>query len=346
MNAPKVTVLMSVYNAEDNVSSAIKSILNQTFADFEFLIIDDGSTDRTGEVINSFNDSRICYFKNAINLGLTKSLNFGLSRARGEFIARIDADDLAAPLRLEKQIEKIEACGYVLVGSWSYVIDTNGCIVGRLNPLVDPDRISFKLFFSNSFIHSSCLFSACAAKALGGYDEKHVYAQDFDLWYRLSRVGKVFNIPEYLCYWRITPSGISNVKRSSQIKAARNIAFRNQRDLLGVSVDNCFLCYLNSFYGLNEPFELKYNRKDFTELVDAISKSSLGYSRCFVEAELSRLRLYFIEKNVFNFDSWKLNIYLSDFLKIEYFFVVLRVIIKKIFGKNMFNYFSRLAFKK
>ena len=135
-----ITVLMSVYNAEQFVKSSIKSVLNQTFSEFEFLIIDDGSTDRTEEIIGSFNDSRIIYKKKS-HSGLPESLNYGLSIATYDWVARMDADDLAHPLRLEKQISFMNANPtYQVIASWYSVFANN-----KIKYNVKSDAKDFKI---------------------------------------------------------------------------------------------------------------------------------------------------------------------------------------------------------
>ncbi|MCP8319033.1 MAG: glycosyltransferase, partial [Candidatus Methylarchaceae archaeon HK01B] len=127
MKSPKITILMSVYNGEKYLREAIDSILNQTFKDFEFLIINDGSTDRTVEILRSYHDSRIKIITNEKNMGLTKSLNKGLKIARSEYVARMDADDISYPRRLEVQYEYMKKNPDVgIVGSWNDVIDDKG----------------------------------------------------------------------------------------------------------------------------------------------------------------------------------------------------------------------------
>jgi len=127
MKNPEVTVLMSVYNGEKYLREAIDSILNQTFTDFEFLIVNDGSTDRTAEILRSYDDPRIIIINNEKNIGLTKSLNIGLRMAKGEYIARMDADDVSMPERLQKQIELLnQKKNTGLVGTYYTIINEKG----------------------------------------------------------------------------------------------------------------------------------------------------------------------------------------------------------------------------
>jgi len=141
MVEPKVTVLMPVYNGERYLNEAVDSILGQTFTDFEFLIIDDASTDKTPEILRSYDDPRIRVVTNEENLGLSKSLNKGLALARGEFIARMDADDVSYPYRLQVQHEFMtQHPGAGVIGSWAEYIDRKGEIVHRYRAPIFPEE--------------------------------------------------------------------------------------------------------------------------------------------------------------------------------------------------------------
>src|SRR6266498_4162605 len=155
---PLVTVLMSVYNGERYLSEAIDSIINQTFADFEFVIINDGSTDSSREIINAYRDPRIRLVDNSQNIGLPKSLNLGLALARGEYVARQDADDISHPTRFEKQVEYLDDHGEVVVlGTRVWNMDESGRIYH--SPLWDHSctdvGIRWLCMFESPFTHSS-----------------------------------------------------------------------------------------------------------------------------------------------------------------------------------------------
>ena len=209
MKSPKVTVLMSVYNGEKYLCEAIESILNQTFTDFEFLIINDGSTDKTSEILQSYRDSRIRIIDNEGNIGLTKSLNKGLRMARGEYIARMDADDVSMPERLEMQIEFIwDNPDVGLVGCWVDVVDVNGIKIDRWELPETHGYIKWRLLFGNCIAHPASLFKTDLAQMLGGYDEKIKYAQDYFLWSKMSFETKIHQIPEVLIKRRVHPNCI------------------------------------------------------------------------------------------------------------------------------------------
>ncbi len=201
---PKITVLMSVYNGEQYLRESIDSILNQTYKDFEFIIIDDSSTDKTPEILNSFEDSRIKLVRNQTNLGLTKSLNIGLGVARGAYVARMDADDIALPQRLEVEQTFLDSRqDIVCVGAALVLIDKLGQKVGAKKVLEDLEIIRFRMIVANQLAHPTVMFRRLIILEIGGYDESFKYVQDYDLWSRLiERDYLVTNIHEPLIQYR------------------------------------------------------------------------------------------------------------------------------------------------
>lgn len=203
MKSPKITVLMSVYNGEKYIKEAIDSILFQTFKDFEFLIINDGSTDRTAEIIRSYSDPRIKIHKNKENFGLTKSLNIGLKLARGEYIARQDADDVSIPERLEKELDFLETHkDYAVVGTFVKIMNENSKIIHLLERPVEGTKIREFLKIDNCISHGSTMIRMESFYDVGSYDESIERSQDYELWLRISKKYRMANIPEYLYIWR------------------------------------------------------------------------------------------------------------------------------------------------
>jgi len=202
MKNPKVTVIMSVYNGEKYLREAVDSVLRQTFKDFEFLIINDGSTDRTAEILQSYQDPRIKIINNEKNIGLTKSLNNGLKLAKGEYIARMDADDISMSDRLEKQIAIIEKHDNLgMVACWIKIISGNNNYVRDWQADREknsPEEIYYTLFFENCIAHSSVLFNKELVFKIGGYDESFQKSQDYELWSRLSKITKITKIKDVL----------------------------------------------------------------------------------------------------------------------------------------------------
>jgi len=232
-DVPKISVVMSVYNAEKYLVKAVESILNQTYQDFEFIIINDASTDTTEGILRQFADPRLRIFKNSENLGLSKSLNKAIELAVGIYIARMDSDDISLPHRFETQLRFLEANDdYALVGSSYLHIDDNGMTIGINNVPLEDATLRKKLKVSNCFAHGSIMMSKKSVQEVGGYDEKYIFSQDYDLWLRMSEIGKVANIREPLYCWRVTRSCIS-VERRKEQKYYANLALSEARNREG-----------------------------------------------------------------------------------------------------------------
>jgi glycosyltransferase involved in cell wall biosynthesis len=214
---PKVTVLMPVYNGERYLKEAIESILDQTFTDFEFLIINDGSTDRSVGIIESYADSRIRLVDNGENLGLIKTLNKGIDLTRGEYIARMDADDISLPKRLEKQVGFMDSHPKVgICGTWARIIDERGLIKGLRK--VPAGRTALTLCWRPSpFIHSSCIMRSTLLQK-NKYSLEYPHAEDYALWLTLSRTTGFHNLDEYLLLYRIHGTNIGRKERSLQLQ--------------------------------------------------------------------------------------------------------------------------------
>ncbi len=217
IDAPEISVVMSVYNGAPYLEAAINSILQQTYTNFEFIIVNDASTDDSPEILRKFDDCRLRVITNTENLGLTKSLNIGINAARARFIARMDADDLSLPHRLERQRQFLEERpDYALVGSAYYQIDEHDRTRGLVRVLTADQELRAGLRQQNWFGHGSVMMRREALRQLQGYDEQFKYAQDYDLWLRLSEHHKIANLEEPLYCWRVTADCISKSKIKEQ----------------------------------------------------------------------------------------------------------------------------------
>lgn len=185
LKEPLVSFIISVYNDRDNISRSIESMLNQSYKNFEILIMNDCSTDGTQDKIDYYskNATNIRSFSNKVNLGLTKSLNILIQNSKGSCIARQDSDDFSDSTRLEKQLRYITDKGYDAVTSRALNIQTNKKIPGMTYYL--PVKLSMK--FKNPFIHGSLLIRKEVLKEIGGYDENYYYAQDYMLFKQLIK---------------------------------------------------------------------------------------------------------------------------------------------------------------
>lgn len=200
---PKISVVMSVYNGERYLKEAIESILSQTFSDFEFVIINDGSDDNSENIIKTFDDKRIQYFPKE-HSGLINSLNFGLEKARGEFIARFDSDDVSLPNRLEKQFNfLVQNPENVLVGTHAIKINESGENTGEfIYPPISWKEIKKYSLRHNPFIHPTVMFRKDVLEKVGNY-RNFKYAEDYELWTRLIYKYPCANLPEKLLKYRI-----------------------------------------------------------------------------------------------------------------------------------------------
>jgi glycosyltransferase involved in cell wall biosynthesis len=205
MKKPLISVVMPVYNAERYLNDSIQSILNQTFKDFEFIIINDGSTDHSKKILEKFKkeDKRIVLINNTKNLGLQKTLNRGLKIAKGRYIARMDADDISLPNRLGIQFSYLEKNKDIfLIGGSAIVIDEEGEKIGSLLKGNNPKKIQKKLLKYNPFVHPSIMFRNTKEFF---YREKFICSEDYDLYLRMiSNKKLIVNIPDFLIRYRIT----------------------------------------------------------------------------------------------------------------------------------------------
>jgi glycosyltransferase involved in cell wall biosynthesis len=234
---PRVSVLMAAYNSECFLGQSVESILGQTFADFEFIVIDDGSTDSTPQRLAEYaaRDTRIRLEKNAENIGLTRSLNRGLALARGEYLARQDADDISLPQRLERQVDFLDRNpGTGLVGCALEIIDSQGARIGLRRPPENHESIIAEMLLKNNGVgHSAVMARLALLRELGGYDERIACGQDYDLWWRLSRRAGLANLAEPLVRWRDTPGSISRTRREKQLEHVFGTSLGIVRESLG-----------------------------------------------------------------------------------------------------------------
>lgn len=233
---PSISVLMTVFNAEAYLAASIESIQWQTFKDWEFIIVDDASTDSSLVIAESYaeKDSRIKIIRNSVNKGQTRCLNQGLALARGEWIARQDADDLSHRERFEKQWQCIQQePGLALLGTSGVLIDHNGKVIGLLDVPLTQELITWSLAIKNPFLHTSVMFRTEVVRSLGGYDEHYQIAQDYDLWTRMIRQYRVANLPERLISYRHLESSLSKAGKNKAFQEAHQIAQREEQNSFG-----------------------------------------------------------------------------------------------------------------
>lgn len=201
---PKVSVIMSVTSGMPYLKEAVQSILSQTHKNFEFIIVDDASTDSSWQYLKSLKDKRIKLIKNKRNLGLAASLNKALKVAKGEFIARMDADDISLPQRLEKQIEFLKKNPTIsLCGTWADLIDDKGNKIGEKRHPTDPKRVKEAINWYTAVIHPTYMGTPDFFRQLKGYRDDFDFAEDYDLLSRAKNRFKIANIDQKLLLWRL-----------------------------------------------------------------------------------------------------------------------------------------------
>ncbi|MEW6038173.1 MAG: glycosyltransferase [Pseudomonadota bacterium] len=231
MNKNRLTVLLPVYNGADYLAEAIESLLTQTFRDFFLLIIDDGSSDHSLDIACSFTDSRISVVANEKNCGLIATLNKGLDLSNTEYIARMDADDIATPYRLEEQLAFMDAhpdvglCG----GYYERFTDTESIVV---RPPTTHEDISYALIFDNVMAHNTVMFRRSVLERYRlRYDPAFAHAEDYELWVRFARYSRLANLPRVLVRYRFHPANTSSRFRQEQQVVAAKIRHIHRTNL-------------------------------------------------------------------------------------------------------------------
>ncbi len=299
---PEISIVMSVYNGSPYLHESIQSILNQTFTDYEFIIINDGSSDDSLNIIKHYSkyDNRVVVLSHD-NIGLTKSLNIAINIAKGKYIARQDADDISLPERLNKQYEWFS--NYkdgVLCGTGAYLINSDGELRKKKKYPRSNSIIKSRLFYLNPFIHSSVMFTKKEIIEIGLYNESFKYSQDYNLWCRLSFIGNIGNLNEYLVKHRVHKNSLSFKKTEQQIYyAALNATeyyynYYNSKPVL-INDDNILFNYDNVEY--NNYF------KYITSLLTISSKSNIQFRD-----------ILFIDINGLKFKHYKKSMYLWLFI--------------------------------
>jgi len=227
-DSPQISVVMPVYNGEKYLAEALQSILAQTFRDFECIAVDDGSTDRSLQILQQFaaQEPRIKIVSRP-NTGIVGALNDGLAVAQGEFVARMDADDIATANRFERQVAELQkAPDCVALGSAVLFIDPEGRPLKVYSPHPTHAAIEEELARGNggALIHPTILFRRKALVQCGGYRIQYNYIEDLDLYVRLLEIGRLANLPDVLLHYRQHSLSVNHVKGSRSVQAAEIIA--------------------------------------------------------------------------------------------------------------------------
>lgn len=233
--SPRISVLMSIYNGEQYLREAIESILGQVFSDFDFIIVDDGSMDSSLKIAQRYaqEDARIQIIKNAHNIGLSASLNKALQAAQGEFIARMDADDVSLPHRLEEQAKFMDEHPEIdVLGTGFTFIDEAGNHLRSTVFSSNSDILRWNLLFFNPIAHPSAMMRSATIRKLGGYSIEVANAQDYELWTRVSLMGRLANLEEIHMLLRLHEARVTYKHRAQQISFTNDAKQKYLRALL------------------------------------------------------------------------------------------------------------------
>ncbi len=264
MTKDLISVVMSNYNTEETyLRTAIESVLNQSYKNFEFIIVDDCSTNNSVDIIESYDDARIKLIKNKENMGITKSLNVALRNASGGFVARMDADDISLPQRFEKQVEFLsQNPEYIVCGTAIKIIggQKEGKIIHRTIPDIETFRIY--LLFGNypNIAHPTAMFNHSLLKKFGiEYDERCPLAQDYKMWVNCSKYAPCYNLGDVLFQYRVHDKAVSTAKQQLQKDIATQIIVE-QLQTLEISCDDEILEMHRNFLFERKEYNLKFKK--------------------------------------------------------------------------------------
>jgi glycosyltransferase involved in cell wall biosynthesis len=304
-----LTILMPVYNSEKFLREAIDSVLTQTFDDFEFIIINDGSNDDSDKIIRSYNDPRIRYYQNKKNEGIASSLNKGIDLAKAEWIVRMDADDVCYPNRFQQQRDFIMAHPDGALFSCAVIeVDEQRRFVRKDN--FHPDHFYYNLTFSNRIYHSSMVYRKECVEAVGKYTTR--YAEDWELSWQLSRHYKIYHQSNILMEYRLTPHSLSRLtKKKENNDASIDLARRNIRYYVGEYKIESWI--LESLINVEEAAQKKHPINGVLKclkVLSRINKKILEKKNINLDNDSTRIAAK-IKKQYF------LNIYFSKFGKVR-----------------------------
>lgn len=294
---PAISIIMAVYNGADFIKESIDSILDQSFTDFEFIIINDGSTDDSLNIIEKYSDTRIEVINNENNIGLPKSLNKAIRLSKGKFIARQDADDISHKLRLEKQYNKIVSSQYDLISSDCHCIDVDSNIMGLAKlRFKNKNKIQHLLTGKMIFPHGSVLFKKNIVDIQKCYNENFYYAQDAELWLRLLKLNyNFFHFEEPLYTLRRTPL-FHDKKMVGQSNYIQLLKENIDMDSRGIVLEKK-VRKLNSILSKRNPILLKNSWSDYYKNCAVSSLLELNdtekFNYYFKKAMLANQSLFF-----------------------------------------------------
>ena len=318
---PKISVLMPVYNAEKFLQEAIDSILNQTFTDFEFIIVNDASTDDSKNIILSYKDPRIVYLENARNLGQAVTMNKGLKLAKAEIIARMDADDISAPNRFELQYKEMQKeKGIAVIASVYEVVNENKLFLYLEDYAKSPEEIYYTLQFRDCIGHSTTMFrKSIVLNVYDGYD-KNRESEDYDLWLKIAAQYKISKVNTCLLKLRTSKNSRMGASAQKLINDAVFLAQRNVELKTGEKINLHIIEILRgTFVTFRSSSAIKYSQKEIREAIPILLKlnnETIAYHPAFLDKSI-------LEKiSIKKLDSLKYDLRLSGLCASRYGFVL------------------------
>lgn len=273
MSNDLISVILPVYNGASYLSESINSILNQTYNNFELIIINDGSIDNSEAIINSFSDSRIVYIKNT-NQGLAASLNQGIKLAKGKYIARQDQDDISLPLRFEKQVDFFNKNpDVVLLGTRAIIFTNDNQLYGKHNHSTITSQLHFDLMFDNPFVHSSIMFLKNVTEYVGLYNEDKSLFEDYEFWSRIANYGKICNLKDELVKYRHHDLGMS---KANDFKKNNSLLIQNQKNISALlkneftNVTYDLIHIMHGEYGLYKKSSINLIKKELRKIAEQL----------------------------------------------------------------------------
>lgn len=282
---PLVSVILPVYNGEDHLIECVESVLNQTFKDFEFIIVDDASTDSTVQMLTKFaeKDKRIAIITHKVNQKQTAAANTAIKHSKGKYLARMDADDIALPNRLDRQVTFMKENSNIgLLGSWVDIIDGKGDVLKTWNTHTTNGYLGWNLLFGTSFAHSSVMMKKELVKKAGYYQAPE--AEDYDLWSRMSRITDVANLPEVLQQKRVWAGQLALKVPTETRDSVIQIMQKNINHLLGDS---------------NLDLDMIRNIRKVSDKTTKIQNSQLisDIKNILLQLYIKYLSIYYLSKN-------------------------------------------------
>ncbi|NLI73331.1 MAG: glycosyltransferase [Euryarchaeota archaeon] len=267
---PRVSVIIPTLNSSHHLEESLRSIINQSFRDLEIIIIDDGS-DYIKDIIQGIADPRIHYIRNNDRLGLVKSLNLGITLSNGEFIVRMDADDIAEVNRLEKQVELLDRCSNIgAVGSAIRLIDDMGRDIGTRYYPRTPARTRWFAHFNAPIAHPSVMFRKSIIEHIGLYSETFSHCEDYELWLRMLEVTDIVNIAQPLLRYRIHDESVSSIQDTTQAEISLDLSCRTISKTINQHVDR------DAVNGIKHPYSVM-SRDQLTSSILLLHKLAEAY---------------------------------------------------------------------